>query len=248
MPAGGTLQPFPISHQPTAQPEINPYIEKSSFQVPTRSSPPPVHALSQFGGTHSPPPPSSTTHGSMAPSPPPQSPQYNGTFHGGSLADISGSLNPLRRPSPSYPAAGNPNLLSTYRPSVAIPAPSVPPTDEGKMSVSIDFGKLRVASTYFVQLWINRYVLGTTFSGVVSISLFWRVASNRHACHRRTVLLALLPEKCNKFYIGQGQWRPLGRFRLVCCTMSVDKFLRGVWRRKTPTQFRDLSSVNGTTW
>jgi hypothetical protein len=151
-PAGGTVQPFPISHQPIAHPEINPYAEKSTFQVPSISSPPPVHALSQFGGTQSPPPPSSTTHGSVAPSPPPQSPQFNSSFHGSSLADLSGSMNTLRRPSPSYPAAGNPNLLSTYRPSVAIPAPSVPTTDEGKMSVSIDFGKLRIASTYFVKL------------------------------------------------------------------------------------------------
>jgi hypothetical protein len=156
-PAGGTLQPFPISHQPTAHPSINPYLEKSSFQVPTISSPPPVHALSQFGGaqfggtqfggTQSPPPPSSTTHSSFAPSPPPQS-QVNG-FHGNSFAELSGSMNALRRPSPSYPASGQPNLLSTYRPSVANPAPSAP-KDEGKMSVSIDFG--------------------TTFSGVVSIS------------------------------------------------------------------------------
>ncbi|KAI9451257.1 hypothetical protein BJY52DRAFT_1298655 [Lactarius psammicola] len=138
-PTGGTLQPFPISHQPTAHPGINPFLEKSTFHPPSVSSPPPVHALSQFGGTHSPPPPSSTTHGSLAPSPPPQSPQMN-MFHGTSSADLSGSLNPLRRPSPSYPASGNPNLLSTYRPSVAIPAPSVPTTDEGKMSVSIDFG------------------------------------------------------------------------------------------------------------
>lgn len=170
-PAGGTVQPFPISHQPEAHPEINPYAEKPPFQVPSISSPPPVHALSQFGGTQSPPPPSSTTHGSVAPSPPPQSPQFNGSFHGSSLADISGSLNPLRRPSPSYPAAGNPNLLSTYRPSVAIPAPSMSTTDEGKMSVSIDFGKLSATRTYRVELWINGYGPGTTFSGVVSSPL-----------------------------------------------------------------------------
>ncbi|KAH9052022.1 hypothetical protein EDB83DRAFT_2521887 [Lactarius deliciosus] len=123
-PTGGTLQPFPISHQPNAHPGINPFLEKSSFHPPSISSPPPVHALSQFGGTHSPPPPSSTTHGSLAPSPPPQSPQMN-MFHDLALL---------------IPAAGNPNLLSTYRPSIAIPAPSVATTDEGKMSVSIDFG------------------------------------------------------------------------------------------------------------
>lgn len=147
-PAGGTLQPFPISHQPTAIPGINPYPEKSSYQAPTISSPPPVHALSQWGGTQSPPPPSSTTH-SVAPSPPPQSPQLNG-FQGSSFADLSGSLNPLRRPSPSYPAAGNPNLLSTYRPTIAIPAPPVSTTDEGKVSVSIDFGELHGVSTHYV--------------------------------------------------------------------------------------------------
>lgn len=166
-PAGGTLQPFPISNQPTGHPGIDPYLEKSAFQPPSISSPPPVHALTPFGGTQSspppfggtqsPPPPSSTTHGSVAPSPPPQSPLANG-YHGGSFADLSGSMSTLRRPSPSYPPTKNPNLpnlLSTYRPSVAIPAPSIPTTDEGKMSVSIDFGELRDACTYYVELWNN---------------------------------------------------------------------------------------------
>ena len=247
VPAASTLQPFPISDQPTAHPSISPFGEKSSFHPPGISSPPPVHSISQFNETHSPPPPSTTTHGSLAPSPPPQSPQ-NHLFLGGSSLDPS--LNTLRRPSPSYPAAsGIPNLLSTYRPSIAAPVPSAPVLDEGKVSVSIDFGKL--LSTYTVELSLNGHCgPGTTFSGVVSISLplpNTMATSNHHASYRRMARRALLPERYNKFYNGREQWRLLGKFRLVCCMMSVDKSSLGAWRRKTPTQCPDRSSVNGTT-
>ncbi|KAI9512146.1 actin-like ATPase domain-containing protein [Russula earlei] len=123
-----TLQPFPISQQPTARPEISPFLEKESFRPPTISSPPPVHSLSRFNGAQSPPP--SSTHGSVPPSPPPTASQM-GTFNRGSVIDSSASLSPLRRPTPAYPSSGNPNLLSMYQPVHG---------HEGKMSISIDFG------------------------------------------------------------------------------------------------------------
>jgi hypothetical protein len=40
---------------------------------------------------------------------------------------------------------------------------------------------------------------------------------------RRTARRVLLPERCNKFCIGLGQWKLLGKFRPVSCTMNVDK-------------------------
>ncbi|KAH9982005.1 actin-like ATPase domain-containing protein [Russula compacta] len=60
-------------------------------------------------------------------------------FNRGSIVDHTSSLSPLRLPSPAYPASGNQNLLSTYQSPAAVP-PSLPPTDEGKVSIAIDFG------------------------------------------------------------------------------------------------------------
>ena len=137
----GTLQPYPITtQQPSPHPLITPFQDKQqAFQPPSIVSPPPVHAVPRFnGGAQSPPPPSTTTHSSLPPSSPPPALSQMGAFN---LVDPTGSLNPLRRPSPAYPAAGNPNILSTYQ-SPALPmTASVPPTDDGKMSVSIDFGE-----------------------------------------------------------------------------------------------------------
>jgi len=145
-----SFQPYSITNQqPSPHPVITPFQEKpfQPFQPPNIVSPPPVHAMSQFdGGTRSPPPQSSTTHGSPPPvSPPPSALPQMGTFNRTSV-DPAGSLSlsPLRRPSAAYSPAGNPNILSTYQPSAPMPN-LVPPTDEGKMSVSIDFGEPRVS-------------------------------------------------------------------------------------------------------
>jgi len=134
-----TLQPFPISQQPAAHPGIDPFLEKDTFRPPTINSPPQAHSLSRFHGAQSPPP--SSTHGSIAPSPP-LSVSQMGTFNRSSVIESTGSLAPLRRPTPAYATPGNPNLLSTYQSPTAV-APSLPTTDEGKMSVSIDFGERR---------------------------------------------------------------------------------------------------------
>jgi len=138
---GGTLQQFSVSHQPTAHPGPypGPAPEMSPFRPPNIMTPEPVHSMSHLNGYQSPPPTSSTVHGSIPPSPPSTGPQV-GMFNRASVVDPIGSLSPLRRPSPAYPASGNPNLLSTY-PSAAVP--SLPPPDEGKMSISIDFGERR---------------------------------------------------------------------------------------------------------
>ncbi|KAI0289646.1 hypothetical protein BC826DRAFT_597825 [Russula brevipes] len=138
----GTHQPYPVSNQPTPHPGISPFLEKGTFQPPNISPPPAAaQSFSHFSSAQSPPPTSPTLHGSNAPSPPPTISQMS-AFNRGSVADPTGSLSPLRRPSPAYPATGNQNLLSAYQTSVSVP-PSLPTTDEGKMSVSIDFGERR---------------------------------------------------------------------------------------------------------
>lgn len=164
----GTTQQFPVSHQPTAHPGISPFpaAERSTFRPPNVPSPQPVHSLTPLNTTHSPPPPSTTTHGSVSTSPPPTAPQM-GMFNRASVGDPTGSLGPLRRPSPAYPASGNANLLSTHQPSAA--APSSPPADEGKMSISIDFGERRFPDIPR-RVRTDCYGPGTTFSGVVSVS------------------------------------------------------------------------------
>ena len=138
---GGTLQQqqFPVSQQPTAHPhlEISPFPPptdaSSSFLTPDITPPPLAYPGGQFNGSaHSPPLTVST-----APSPPP------GMYSSASpVLDPNGPLTPLRRPSPTYPTSRSsnpPNLLSTYQSSTGMP--SLPPIDEGKMSVSIDFGE-----------------------------------------------------------------------------------------------------------
>jgi hypothetical protein len=149
-PINGTYQPYPLTtQQPSPHPVITPFQEKpfqhqqqqQPFQPPGITSPPPAHVLPHMnGGAQSPPPPSTMTHSSLPPSsPPPTQPQMSG------FIDPMGSLSPLRRPSPAYPAAGNPNIISTYQSSAPLVPNTVPPTDEGKMSVSIDFGERRVS-------------------------------------------------------------------------------------------------------
>ncbi|KAI0255423.1 actin-like ATPase domain-containing protein [Lactifluus subvellereus] len=133
----GTLNPFPISHQPGPRPGIDPF-ENPSFRPPSISSPPPAHSLSRLNANQ--------------PSPPPST---------------------LQRPNPSYPTSGNLNLLSTYQSSALVPA-SLPPTDEGKMSVAIDFGEhhapiLRAA----LELTLMAYGSSRIAAGKVQQILHW---------------------------------------------------------------------------
>ncbi|KAH9993029.1 actin-like ATPase domain-containing protein [Russula vinacea] len=135
----GTVQQFPVSHQPTAHPAITPFpasADRSTFRPPNITSPQPVHSLSHLNGTHSPPPTASTAF-SLPPASPSGGPQM-GMFNQTSVVDPTGTLSPLRRPSLTYSASGNQNIISTYQSSPT--GPLLPPTDDGKMSVSIDFG------------------------------------------------------------------------------------------------------------
>ena len=159
----GQVQQFPVSHQPTAHPAISPFpAPEAPFRPPNIPSPQTVHSSSHLNGAHSPAPTFSTAHGS----PPPTGPQV-GMFNRTSVVDPNGSLSPLRLPSPAYSASGSPNIISTYQSAAAVP--SLPPMDEGKMSVSIDFGEHRSLDSVPRRVRTD-HGSGTTFSGVVSVS------------------------------------------------------------------------------
>lgn len=54
-------------------------------------------------------------------------------------------------------------------------------------------------------------------------------------------------ERCNRYCIGQDQWKPSGKCRPVCCMMNTVKFSLGDWRPRMPVRCPDRSSVNGKT-
>jgi hypothetical protein len=244
----GTVQQFPISHQPTAHPGITPFPpspEGSAFRPPHITSPQPVHSLSHLNGPHSPPPTASTAL-SMPPSPPSSGPQM-GMFSRTSVVQVDpiGSLSPLRRPSLTYPGSGNQNILSTYQSSPTVP--SLPPTDDGKMSVSIDFGERCIPDPVPRRVrtdgsWFRNYLLWR--SECICTSGITSRRSNR-VSHRRMARRVLLLERCNKFCIGLDQRNISGKFRPVSCTTTVDKSTHGAWRPKVPILRPDSSSVNG---
>lgn len=151
---GGVLQQqqqFSVSEQPAFHPGIiSPFLpsagEASSFRPPDITTPPLAYSMAHLNGTaHSPPPTASSTMHSSIPPSSPQMGMYPSPSPG---VDPNGRLSPLRRPTPTYPASGSsisPNLLSTYHSSAAMS--SLPPIDEGKVSVSIDFGERRPSLT-----------------------------------------------------------------------------------------------------
>ncbi|KAI0316964.1 hypothetical protein OF83DRAFT_1123827, partial [Amylostereum chailletii] len=145
-----------VSHQPGAHPgALFPNGHEKAFQAPSIvTPPPPSHPYGLPGAPHSPPPRSVLTSGSHSPTP---QPQY-GPLSPNSSYDLS--RNPpfatngsLVRPEAAYPGQ-NPSLLQTFPGASSQPAftasslnghgggqvYSPPSTDEGKMSVSIDFG------------------------------------------------------------------------------------------------------------
>jgi hypothetical protein len=251
-----TLQPFPISQQPTPHPRIDPFPQKPSPNLPTIPSPTQVHPFAGLTGNQPSPPSSSTAHGgSVTSSPPPLLDSQMVAFgRGGSTADAVGSLSPLRRPSPSYPASGStsPNLLSTYQPSAAFPSSLPPTTDEGKMSVAIDFGERRVLTSLpplrltkkkIDGLWFRNYLFGrgkslSSSAVIIMLRICW--------CLRLTALRVLLREKYSKFCIGPDRWKRLEKFQLVFYMMNGVKCSHGAWKLKIPSRCPDPSNVNGT--
>lgn len=123
---GGTVTT--ITSQPATHPMPN-MIPNGVFQPPSILLPPPVHGNLQQQSTnawsHS---PQMTEFGTSTLSQTTAIPTYNGTTYNGSHFDVANGFSSIPRP----PSAHSPNL-SPPKPKPAI-------QDEGKMSISIDFG------------------------------------------------------------------------------------------------------------
>lgn len=137
----------PISQQPTPHPGAYVPESKHSYQTSSITYPPNVYPHNSLNGHQSPPPSSFKST-----SPAPMLPQFN-SFGGDAqpqpLLDTSAMSPPfqdnLLRPNATYP--GSTGSRSTmYNPQAISVMPSSnvgfnpPLSDEGKMSISIDFG------------------------------------------------------------------------------------------------------------
>lgn len=143
---------YPVSQQPTPHPGLH-YDEKP-FQQPLISSPPPAElgdprtsangfpqqAWQQGAQTPGSPPPTSTSN-TFDPYRPAgtASPPPSGAFSGTTLQSYNGT--PLERPTPFYSGSVQQtvSMSATKVNGYTNPEP-VRTVDEGKMSVSIDFG------------------------------------------------------------------------------------------------------------
>ena len=120
-------QQSPINNQPG--PQSSPGWNEKPYQPPAIPSPPPTHY--SHGLSHSPPP---ANLGSSYP---------QSTFNASSLSGTTYQASSITRPPPSLPPSPPP--VGGYGPvSTVSPPPQKKgytiPTDEGKLSVSIDFG------------------------------------------------------------------------------------------------------------
>lgn len=141
-----------ISNQPThvqntitnQQPAAQPGLEKALYQQPTIPSPPP--AFQPQAGTPQLPPWTVTPYNPYpsSPSPPAVLPTFNGQniFMSEPLVRPSSSHQPTYGTSipPMSMAQSHMSMVQRMSPPPR-PKTSSPPPDEGKMSISIDFGK-----------------------------------------------------------------------------------------------------------
>lgn len=151
------------------QPGPHMVLEKPLFQQPTISSPPPTHGTPQpaWGQqTFSPPPVNQFGGYDPASSPPPPalSHTYSGSTYNGS-SGFGAMHEPLMRPGSAHQPMYGAGIMGGQNRMSPPPKPMSPPLDEGKMSISIDFGM----SCCSIAIYANLNILsGTTFSGVVS--------------------------------------------------------------------------------
>lgn len=174
----------PVVHQPS--PQSNPsWQEKPTFQAPGIATPPPVlqhgqnstsEAWHQQGQQEAQFDPYASLNRTASPP-------------AGSATLVNGSTNghgyPPTSPSPPFGQAQTPPLMQpnpVYMPSTSMTVTSrhsvspgqsafIPPSDEGKLSVSIDFGTRLLIRSEVYRL-LSAYIFpGTTFSGVVSAQL-----------------------------------------------------------------------------
>ena len=121
-------QQSPINQQPSPYPVLG--WQEKQYQPPTIPSPPPTHY--SHPSSHSPPPQSTLNHSFPQPG-----------FSPSTLSGATYQTPSIVRPPPSLPPSPPP--VGSYGPisTVSPPPPTkgyLIPTDEGKLSVSIDFG------------------------------------------------------------------------------------------------------------
>jgi len=140
----------PIVTQPTSQPGL----EKPFFQQPSISPPPAVHANAftvngfqqpgQPAWGQSPSPPLANDFGTLTNSPmPSNTPTFNGSTYNGSTFNVNNGFSSMSQPFM--------RPTSSHSPDISVSTPALTSTslmgktggqiqDEGKMSISIDFG------------------------------------------------------------------------------------------------------------
>lgn len=127
-------QQSPINQQPGPQPGLG--WQEKPYQPPTIPSPPPTHY--SHGTSHS-PPPQSTFSNSY------QQPGFNPNNLSGMAYPAPSVVRPPPSSPPSPPPFGSYGPISTVSPLSPTKGYAIP-TDEGKLSVSIDFGMLSLSS------------------------------------------------------------------------------------------------------
>jgi len=223
------------------------------YQHPTIPSPPPqVHAHILPNGHSSPPPLSRLSHGTNSP-PPTVHAQFSAFSQEGqssyNLPFTTSYQDFLQRPSPNYPVSPTANSINYMPHSVSVAQSgrdfSPPSTDEGKMSISIDFGA-----------WICLLCgLSPKSHGLHRYYVFWRgkyrSLPSRFSCERSDPFfrhmapLVSLLEKCSKFCIGRVRLRLSGKSQRVFCMMSMARYSPGVWKPRVRHLYRVPLNVNG---
>jgi hypothetical protein len=143
----------PQSQQPTrpivTQPNFQPGLEKPQFfQQPSISPPPAVYAnaftangLQQPGQPawgQSPSPPLANDFGTLTNSPMPSTtPTFNGSTYNGSTFNVSSGFSSMSQPLMRPTSAHSRHMSDSTPPLMGQAGPA---QDEGKMSISIDFG------------------------------------------------------------------------------------------------------------
>lgn len=117
--------------------------EKPLFQQPTVPSPPPIHGTPQAAWgqqTFSPQPVNQfgDYYSASSPPPPSLSHTYSGSTYNGAGSSGFGSMHePLMRPGSAHQSMYGAGTMGGQN---HMSPPPKPPLDEGKMSISIDFG------------------------------------------------------------------------------------------------------------
>lgn len=124
----GQVTPFPIIQQPSPHPGAR--IDEKSFRRSFQQSPVPSPGLTGDGFSSAQVSIGQQAHDSLLP--PQLHPAPYLISQDGSTADLS-----VRRPSPSY--SGIPNYNGVLK-QTGIPATSLPLSEEGRMSIALDFG------------------------------------------------------------------------------------------------------------